>query len=353
MPISSSARWLRQWRNSVADEIDAEDLRQCAEAALAHWDLRPTGLEFVAARENAVFRLDTEDGRSFALRVHRPGYHSLIELESEVEWTTSLARSGIDAPQMVRTRAGTWYATVPFGTSGEMRQVGMSEWIDGTPLDRLLSSGDPTPIYRDLGALMARLHNQAESWVPSSGFVRHALDANGLIGDAPWWGQFWDLPEMTAEQSAVITAARHRMYRSLVAYGTDARTYGLIHADLLPQNVLVRNGRPFVIDFDDAGWGWHQYDMTVAIVSFAESPRFLPVREALLNGYRSEREFSVSDEATLPMFMVIRRLVELGWLHTRVSQVLPLSAGRQITREALLLPRIERAVAGCLELLDQ
>jgi hypothetical protein len=49
--------------------------------------------------------------------------------------------------------------------------------------------------------------------------------------------------------------------------------------------------------------------------------------------------------------MVIRRLVELGWMHTRVAHVLPLAGDRQITRRDLLVPRIERAVTGCLEVL--
>lgn len=334
----------------MADEFDADDLRTCAETAIAQWPLDCSRIEFVAARENAVFRIEAVDGRTYALRVHRPGYHSLAELESEVEWTVALCEAGIDAPHMVRTRAGTWYATVPYGNQGDTRQVGLSEWIDGVPLDQVTGAVDLVPLYRDLGALMARMHNQSQSWRPSKGFVRHSLDANGLIGDAPWWGQFWDLPEMNREQSSIISEARHRMFTSLVALGTDARTYGLIHADLLPQNVLVRNGRTFVIDFDDAGWGWHHYDMTVAIVSHADSERFVPVRDSLLEGYRSEREFSSDDEALLPMFLTIRRLVELGWLHTRVAHVLQVSEDRTITREELMLPRIERAVVGCREI---
>lgn len=336
----------------MADEINADDLRACGLEALQHWDIDVRDVQFVAARENAVFRLDSTDGRAYALRVHRPGYHSLAELESEVEWTAALAHAGIEVPHMVRSRAGTWYATVPYGSSGDTRQVGVSEWIDGTPLDEIIASADPLPLFRDLGALMARLHNHAQTWQPSPGFVRHALDANGLIGDTPWWGQFWDLPEMSAEQSSIVTAARHQMYRWLVAHGTAPQTYGLIHADLLPQNVLVRDGRPVVIDFDDAAWGWHHYDMTVATVSFADSPQLGPVRAALLEGYRSEREFSAEDEAMLPTFMVIRRLVELGWLHTRVASTLTLSADRQISRHDLMVPRIERAVAGCMEVLE-
>ncbi|MEN9505363.1 MAG: hypothetical protein RI958_1289 [Actinomycetota bacterium] len=334
------------------DEIHADDIQQCAERAVASWDLRPTALRFVAARENAVFRLECADGRSFALRVHRPGYHSLAELESEIEWTRALLEAGISVPQPLLTRAGTAYATVPYGAAGDTRQVGLVEWIDGTPLDDVLRHADPVPIYRELGGLMARMHNQAAAWTPSPGFVRHSLDANGLIGDAPWWGPFWDLPEMSPEQSTVITAARHLMYRTLVEYGTDRSSYSIIHADLLPQNVLMYRGAPVVIDFDDAGHGWHQYDMTVALVAFVGTSNLEACREAMLVGYRHERDFSDEDAAMLPMFMTIRQLVELGWLHTRVAEFLPVSADRKISRSELMAPRIERAVEGCRQVLD-
>jgi Ser/Thr protein kinase RdoA (MazF antagonist) len=339
----------------MSDADDALTTQRCAEDALQYWDLDVADLRFVVARENAVFKVTCRDGTLFAVRIHRQGYHSLAELESENEWTTALNAAGIDTPRPVATRMGTAYATVPFGTAGDTRQVGLIEWIDGQPLDATLSSGsaDPLSLYCDLGALMARMHEQAIAWRPSPGFVRHALDAEGLIGDAPWWGPFWDLPEMTDADKTVIRAARNRMYQSLLDYGKERGTYSLIHADLLPQNVLVYQGRPFVIDFDDAGYGWHQYDMAVALVTLAERDDFGDYRDALLRGYRTVRPFSDDDLALLPMFLTIRELVQIGWLHTRVGIELVLSSGVRLARHQVLEPNIRRAVRRCQELLDR
>lgn len=335
----------------MTDGINPTDIRSCAERALEFWDVEVSSMAFVAARENAVFKVECTDGNRYALRIHRQGYHSLAELESENEWTTALSDAGIDTPRPVPTRAGNAYATVPYGTHGETRQVGMIEWIDGVPLDEVMQGSDPVPMYRELGALMARMHSQAMLWKPEPGFVRHSLDANGLVGDSPWWGQFWELPEMSAEQSAVVRAARVRLYRELEDYGTDRPTYSLIHADLLPQNVLVRDGRPFVIDFDDAGYGWHQYDMSVALRPFASSPLLGPCTDALVEGYRTIRPFRDHDLALLPTFQTIRLLVELGWLHTRVAEILQVSRDHQISRHDLMAPRIGLAVEACEALL--
>ena len=45
-------------------------MQALAEAAVAKWPLRPLRIELAAQRENAVFRVDAEEG-VFALRLHR------------------------------------------------------------------------------------------------------------------------------------------------------------------------------------------------------------------------------------------------------------------------------------------
>lgn len=338
----------------MSDSDDAFALRRCAEEALQFWSLDLRDLRFVVASENAVFRVSGGDGAEFALRIHRQGYHSLAELESENEWTTALNDAGISTPRPIHTRMGSAYATVPFGTLGNTRQVGLTQWIDGVPLSGTISAGgeESLRLYRDLGALMARMHEQAVAWTPSPGFVRHALDAEGLIGDAPWWGPFWDVPEMTDSDKVLVQAARHKMYQSLVDYGKVRGTYSLIHADLLPQNVLVRNGTPFVIDFDDAGYGWHQYDMAVALITVSERSDFVDYRDALVRGYRSVRPIADEELALLPMFIAIRSLAMVGWVHSRISVELVRPSGERLSRVEVLEPNIRRAVRRCEAFLD-
>ena len=41
--------------------------------------------------------------------------------------------------------------------------------------------------------------------------------------------------------------------------------YSVIHADMHPGNIVVDGDRLTVIDFDDAGFGWHQYDIATAL----------------------------------------------------------------------------------------
>jgi Ser/Thr protein kinase RdoA (MazF antagonist) len=106
--------------------------------------------------------------------------------------------------------------------------------------------------------------------------------------------------------------------------------FSMIHADLHPGNVLIGRGSLAVIDFDDAAFGWHMYDLAVALVFYERNHGFTGLRDALVEGYRGVR--ALSDEALrlLPMFLLIRRMVQLGWLHQRPEIAAPpsLTAGK-------------------------
>ena len=292
-----------------------------ADLALQQWDLSVAKIELVSRSENVVFRVDSEAGQSYALRVHRPGYHTLAELESEALWTAALNEAGIGAPVAEPTRAGGHYAVVGVPGTGEARHVGLIPWFEGVPLDEMIDeaagAADRDLHIERLGRLIATMHEQAVDWHPPSHFERHSLDADGFMGEAPFWGRFWDIAQLTAEQRETLVEARGWIHARLSEYGKDHGTYSMIHADLRSANVLVNGDRVFVIDFDDAGFGWHQYDLAVALFDYGTSPNYESIRDALIAGYRSRRLISDEDLALLPLFVLVRTLASLGWLNDR------------------------------------
>ncbi|MCP5059719.1 MAG: phosphotransferase [bacterium] len=296
-------------------------IRAVADLALAEWDVGAPKVELVSRSENVVFRVDTQDARTFALRVHRPGYHTLAELESEPLWTTALEEAGIGVPLAVPTRSGGYYAVVRVPGTDEVRHVGLVPWFEGAPLseaiERSADAAERDSQFEQLGRLMAKMHDQAVAWQPPYHFERHAFDADGFMGESPFWGRFWDIPQLTPDQHETLVDARSRIHAQLSEYGKERGTYSVIHADLRSTNVLVNGDRVFVIDFDDAGFGWHQYDLAVVLFDYVTTPDFEPIRDALIAGYRSQRAISDEDLALLPMFVLLRMLASLGWLNDR------------------------------------
>ena len=298
--------------------LSDDDLYAIAERSLPHWGLNPDALDIVSRSENTVFRLDLVDGGRFALRIHRPGYHNLAELESELLWTQALNEAGVSVPVGRRTLDGPGYATIPTPDGQSSRAVGLVDWIDGEILGSVVQSEiDASEIvawFRQLGAIAAAMHNQAVAWTPPFEFTRHAFDAPGYVGASPFWGRFWDIPILTASQRERLGMARDRITETLTDYGKDRGTYSMIHADLHVHNVLVDPGGALhVIDFDDAGFGWHQYDFATALFGLEEQPEFEAITAAMLDGYRARRPFSDEARSLLPLFLLIRRLVLISW----------------------------------------
>ncbi|MBX9883635.1 MAG: hypothetical protein K2X68_01555, partial [Novosphingobium sp.] len=83
-----------------------------ARAALAQFGLPETQPHPVGKSENVVFRADAPDGTTWALRLHRPGYLALAELESDRILTAHLKEQGLLVPTGRRTTSGAWYAAV-------------------------------------------------------------------------------------------------------------------------------------------------------------------------------------------------------------------------------------------------
>jgi Ser/Thr protein kinase RdoA (MazF antagonist) len=293
-----------------------------ATEALQAFAIDPDGLELVALSENVTFRVnDRRDGAAYVLRLHRPGYHTLEELNSERVWTRALAEAGVAVPIPLMTRTGGDYVCVEVELLGQKRQAGMTRWIEGELLadvrERGGDGGAPERWFEQLGAIEAAMHNQASGWRPPPGFARHAVDRDGLMGDAPFWGPFWEHPVLSSVERGLVLETRDRIRSAMDRLGCDPSIFGMIHADLHDGNLLADGERLTVIDFDDCGFGWFAYDMAVSLYHQQDSPRFDALQRALVRGYRTVRDLGDDTVAMIPMFLLVRGMAVIGWLHQR------------------------------------
>ncbi|MDP1751852.1 MAG: phosphotransferase [Reyranella sp.] len=272
--------------------------------------------------ENVTFKVtDRHDGSAYVLRLHRPGYHTLAELDSEHAWIRALDDAGVEVPKPVAARDGRNYVPVTIAATGEQRFAGMARWTEGRLLsDVLAETSDHRVVenyFAQLGAITASMHNQASAWQPPPPFRRHALDNDGLMGDTPHWGPFWEHGSLSVAERGLLLDTRGRMHERLTRLRRDPSGYSLIHADMHPGNILVEGDRLTVIDFDDAGFGWHQYDIAVVLTYWQSKPNATEIERAFLGGYCAARQVSDEALASIPMFRLIRGMATIGWFHQR------------------------------------
>ncbi len=288
-----------------------------ARTALRQFGLAETEPHAIGKSENVVFRADAPDGTTWALRLHRPGYHALPALESDRLLTAHLTELGLLVPTGRRTADGAWYTEVATPYPESSRLAGMTLWHPGQTLESLIGT-DRGPAtwhwFERTGALLADLHNATADWTPPPSFTRHRLDAEGLVGEEPFWGRFWEASVLTPDERQLLATARGSVAARLAAL---ADPLILIHADAHPANVLVSGEQLGLIDFDDCAWGWPVFDMAVSLWSASSHPRFPELLDRFLGGYAQRRALPADAHAQLRLFLLMRTLMLIGWSDAR------------------------------------
>jgi Ser/Thr protein kinase RdoA (MazF antagonist) len=142
-------------------------------------------------------------------------------------------------------------------------------------------------------------------------------DADGLVGEDPVWGRFWEADGLSADDRALMMSFRQRAGRELSEFGTAPDRFGLIHCDFLAENMLVDGDRITLLDFDDAGYGWHLFDIATALAMATLREDFDALRNALFAGYRRHRQLPEEHLTRLPLFLALRASTYVAWVHTR------------------------------------
>lgn len=304
-------------------------------AELAPWGLQGADVSFVAGRENRVFRVRSARG-DFALRLKRPGYRSDAELLSELRWLDAMHRAGLQVPLPVPSQHGRLLEIV-----GGQR-VDLLSWLPGRPLGASrapLALADPEAVFDRLGRATARLHLACDAWVPPADFTRRAWDVDGLLGDVPVWGRFWENPALDAPTRRLFEDFRTSAAHALLQHAATL-DYGLIHADLVRENVMIEGDTIGMLDFDDGGFGFRLFDLATTLLKNLGEPNYPSLKAALLAGYTQLRAL---DLELLELFIALRALTYVGWIVPRLQEDGSEARNRRFIESARELCRVHLA----------
>jgi Ser/Thr protein kinase RdoA (MazF antagonist) len=297
-------------------ERQIELANKVASEALGRYGFpRNSELALLKHRENTVFQVThPASGERGVLRVHRTGYQTAESIVSEFAWMRALNESGVRTPAIIPARDGALVVTAGIAELSEPRLCDMLEWIDGRP------AGDEELVdsFRMLGELHGRCHAQARRWTLPAGFQRQAWDEAALLdGEHPIIAPAWENWALNDERRTLVLACREALRERLRQWGKAPERYGLIHADLMPENLIVADDGVRLIDFDDCGFGWWLYDPASALLYYYGQDFYPDLVTAWAAGYRSACPLSDEEINELPTFLLLRCFYGLGWLQTR------------------------------------
>ncbi|MDR2347478.1 MAG: phosphotransferase [Bifidobacteriaceae bacterium] len=326
----------------VAPERDAEPIQEPSLAAFdalragaaapywlfrgvaAAWCLDPErmDLRLITVSENATFLLSLDGAPKGAIRVSQPGYvGGPAAIRSEVAWVQALRD---ELPQVrllepVPSPRGP-YAVVVRDNAGTGWVCVSTRFVAGAPLEDL---PDPAGYYRTIGRWSALFHDHARHWRLPYGFKRFAWDIDDMVGPSCRWGRWEGVAQLEDAELALLTRAQERALAHLDSLPKNRGTWGLIHADLRPSNILADAGDLTVIDFDDCGFSYFLYDFAAAL-SFVEHEPYAPaMARAWVEGYQEIAPLSSQDLVHAGALSMIRRLQMLGWTDGHREDALP------------------------------
>jgi Ser/Thr protein kinase RdoA (MazF antagonist) len=302
-------------------------LLELAADALKLYDVdEVSNIHMVNLSENATFRVDLLSGSSFALRIHRHGYHSRDAIDSELAWLIDLRNHNfVTTPKPLRGLNGELVQTARHPRMLHPRHVVMFEWERGREPGIAEDLAKP---FQALGAAAARMHEHVLQWQKPSWFTRHTWDFETALGEtSPHWGRWREGLGVTPDMENLFGRTVQRIGQRLSAYGQSSDRFGLVHGDLRLANLLVDGDHVKVIDFDDCGFSWFMYDAATPVSFYEHEPQVPELLEHWKVGYRQVRELSSADEAEIPTFIMLRRLLLVAWIGTRRDTDLAKSMG--------------------------
>jgi Ser/Thr protein kinase RdoA (MazF antagonist) len=311
-------------------------LRRLGQAALTRWGLAHAVLTLIQHAENTTFRVYSEAARAdsleagpylpghYLLRIHGPGRHgadlaSQNAIRSELQWLDALRQDcGIAVPAPVVTLDGKSVVVADAPGAPQARVCSLLRWLPG---QRRTASPPPRLFFR-LGQLMAVMHEHARNWLPPPEFRRMRWDWNAFFGDTVGFAglsasETWALvPPATNDLLAAVGERAAMVMRDL---GESDTVWGLIHADLHLDNVLLYRSETRPIDFDDCGYGYWLYDIAVALWEQRMTPSYPAIHQAFLDGYASRRPTPDEQLIFLDLFIAMREAA-FGLWHTAMAQ---------------------------------
>jgi Ser/Thr protein kinase RdoA (MazF antagonist) len=305
-------------------------------STLPAWGLASDSkMRLLAISENATYLIEDSFGKKRVMRVQRPGYHTLAEIESELDWIRALRGAGsVSTPAPITTLDG---RTLSYFGSGEtIRYVAAFEWVAGNEPEL---GGELVAWYHVLGQTNASLHQHSKTWRRPVGFERKVWNFDTIIGESAHWGDWRHALGLTSDGREVLERTHALLRKQVESYGMTPERFGLVHCDLRLANLVVDGEQLTVIDFDDCGFSWFAYDFAACVSFLEEDPRIDEFLAAWLEGYRSVVAFSEEDERAIPMFLMLRRMQLTAWVASHSETPTAQAMGEDFTRGTVALAK--------------
>ncbi|MUT67434.1 phosphotransferase enzyme family protein [Paenibacillus sp. NEAU-GSW1] len=304
------------------------DNANLAQHALAQYDINVVSVSPIAQSGAAVFKIEDDQGSLYSLRVHESIISTLEKmwtspdvLDSELVWLAALNRdTDLTLPVPQLNRQGSYVTQV-----GDMNCT-MLSWVEGEQKPFFTNEQE----MKSTAEMTAALHQHASKWEPPSSFIRPTINRARIRSALDLLKQQMQEGTLDAQDMQILEAAGERAMALLDTLPKNKSTWGLLHGDLVPPNIVYVDGFSNPIDFGASGFGYFLTDL--AITFFYIHPS---ARQQYIEWYREH--FPLPDDYVAQiegLFIAMRLIVMRNALGLPdVNDWLPMDVQKSASRE--------------------
>lgn len=284
----------------------AKRLKALASKALEAYDLRVVKISLLSNWFNAIYRLDTAEGKRYIIRVVLPDSgHDRDTVQAESVFLSALTKAGYQVPQPIANRYGETVTETAVEGVPQARLCIVFSWIPGV----MLSKRQDEEYWYAYGVLSARLHEFARHWEAPADFkvIRYdnvfPFEENCILFEEEQRAYFTE--EQLKQMRFCIDDIDQKIQQ---LFASDTRPI-VIHGDLHLWNVKVFRKQLMPIDWEDLQWGYPVQDVGILLYYFTLKKGSQALIEAFQKGYESVAEWVDPDGILIEAFMVARALM--------------------------------------------
>ena len=285
------------------------EFESVAKKAMKEYDVAYRKIEFLTEETNVYFRVESENGESYALKIFQEESSSIDDNMAEVFFVSNI--SGVETPEIVENRHGSGITVVESESFDKPKRTALYTWMDGEDF----YENETEELFVKLGEITAQLHIKTRDIIIPAFIKPKRWDKVFYYdGELPVYGE--------RKYSVFIDDETKKIMDGIVPY-LNSRLEGLygnkkpqlIHADLNPWNVRIFEGKIRILDFEDAMLGFPVHDLAIILYYYRYSKDwdFEKVKGLVLSGYKNvipDAEFNGED---IEMLMIARRVNFLNY----------------------------------------
>lgn len=277
-----------------------KSLRDCVQGILSSYEFGAFSFELINHEFNSTYKVLSESGVRYALRVNVNSDRSRENLDAEIYWVSQV--NSVRTPKPVKNSRGDFVTTGWHEASGRELSAVVYTWLEGEEV------GDEPTLEQihAMGVAMAKLHSEAEHIQLPPGAELPSVDDF-------LWGQkdmlFSPVSSLSEADKKDLAVVRTEVEAALEVLSRDAKVQP-IHADIHPYNVMWHEGELAVFDFDDSAIGLPVQDLATSLYYLDTDEQ----DQAFLAGYSSVRELPKFTEKQMKLLKLQRRIILLNYL---------------------------------------